>query len=1010
MLMHALARAPLPIRTAHRHRSPSLLRLSPPRRWNILLARANADDDAHRNDDTQRAIEGLVQRAEQLRAEQLRMEREAAALADALEGLPASQQQVVLEALGLQPKQEQQEQEEQQGDRQQTVDEQQGDWQQTSDKQQVTGSAAQLRSADEQEMSGKDVPGSDTWLAALPPYLQDQLKASGLADVLQEQADVVRQNEEWSNSEQFGGGDMEALARLIEEGQELPPQPAEEWAGEPEPAEELQARMIGITEYMHADLKGSKHPRKQKTQRKSAARPEGDAAATAVAAEGAGGSDAEEAGGGEGAGVHDEEGANEEEERLVAEAEAAAAEHTTDTIAIRRAAELFAGRPDLAAAYGRGWGQSKEWDRMCSTGEVDEAPMTEDRMRGRPAPPLPPEARRVFKAAERIAYVLRRAHKDSTDPDAPLLALQSKGLASKEMLFQDPFIHCPSLDRAIQYLGKLRFADATVSCDNIFARCTSYSPTMEWKVTIDCFLDLPYPDWFYGWVNRNYAASPAALAAKAAQAAAADATDNQGPSTTAAGMPAAAGPYASVATPAMAAAEDARLSEQERQEEEDVALMDAMLAAAFASAKASGQTLDNAAIVDVMKTAAGVSIRKEQQRKEARDRAAAAALEAAVEADEALAEEERQPGGGAWRDPPLAEVAPPQLLEVHSAPYVHEGEKRRHVWVLMDTDERDRQRSRQQFDVYPRHLMHTVAGVAEQKEEEEEEAAEERLLAEQERQYALLQASSLLRPAWGLEGLSAQEQQGQQQQQRQGTQQQQGSQPQQQGQGQQQQGQDVQAAPASSTTGAGRAGSKKKRREAARAEEELRAAQQFLLVDEEEHFPFTFDWERQQTRQESGQQLRQLLGKNFEEAMKTVPKMGRNRGRNSNAAMRKEEDNEGTAWLGGQCMTVQVTYQYTMDASTCLVDTCAVSWGTVHGLHLTEVTDAFDIYLDAAGMLHEAEWRQDQEDAAELRQLGLDLPAEMAGGTESEEGKVVAFVPLGRQYELLAQKQQQQDL
>jgi hypothetical protein len=26
--------------------------------------------------------------------------------------------------------------------------------------------------------------------------------------------------------------------------------------------------------------------------------------------------------------------------------------------------------------------------------------------------------------------------------------------------------------------------------------------------------------------------------------------------------------------------------------------------------------------------------------------------------------------------------------------------------------------------------------------------------------------------------------------------------------------------------------------------------------------------------------------------------MGRNRGRNSNAAMRKEEDNEGTAWLG----------------------------------------------------------------------------------------------------------------
>ena len=33
-------------------------------------------------------------------------------------------------------------------------------------------------------------------------------------------------------------------------------------------------------------------------------------------------------------------------------------------------------------------------------------------------------------------------------------------------------------------------------------------------------------------------------------------------------------------------------------------------------------------------------------------------------------------------------------------------------------------------------------------------------------------------------------------------------------------------------------------------------------------------------------------------------------------------------------MTVQVTFQYTMDASSCLVDTCTLGWGAVHGLHL----------------------------------------------------------------------------
>ena len=33
-------------------------------------------------------------------------------------------------------------------------------------------------------------------------------------------------------------------------------------------------------------------------------------------------------------------------------------------------------------------------------------------------------------------------------------------------------------------------------------------------------------------------------------------------------------------------------------------------------------------------------------------------------------------------------------------------------------------------------------------------------------------------------------------------------------------------------------------------------------------------------------------------------------------------------------MTVQVTFAYTMDASSCLVDTCCIIWGAVHCLYL----------------------------------------------------------------------------
>lgn len=118
-----------------------------------------------------------------------------------------------------------------------------------------------------------------------------------------------------------------------------------------------------------------------------------------------------------------------------------------------------------------------------------------------------------------------------------------------------------------------------------------------------------------------------------------------------------------------------------------------------------------------------------------------------------------------------------------------------------------------------------------------------------------------------------------------------------------------------------------------------------------------------------------------------LPRMGRTKGPNSNSALRKELDAEGTAWLGcgaaaghpaacrsgcadllptccraattaamhtplclqcstatpcpacaaacrGECMTVQLTFSYCMDPDTCLADSCSLIWGAVHGLHL----------------------------------------------------------------------------
>ena len=192
------------------------------------------------------------------------------------------------------------------------------------------------------------------------------------------------------------------------------------------------ARLLGSLVYANADLKGSRH----------------------LAAPGSGAAGA-----------------------VRAAAEAAAARVSSSSQAVARAVE-YSQEPRLAAAYARGWEQGTEVDRLWESGEARKASAgggrgallppharravphslstprppppppspqrrpcfacmqgligQEEIMRSVPAPLLPPDVQAVFRAAERLAYVLRRAHVDSEDPDAPLRALRSRGLARWE--------------------------------------------------------------------------------------------------------------------------------------------------------------------------------------------------------------------------------------------------------------------------------------------------------------------------------------------------------------------------------------------------------------------------------------------------------------------------------------------------------------------------------------------------------------------------------------------------
>ena len=190
---------------------------------------------------------------------------------------------------------------------------------------------------------------------------------------------------------------MEALARVIEEGGELPALPASEvravpaphastdravavaaasttaaaataappqpcrapilpsiagwvpplqWLREPEPAAEFKARIQGSIDYAQTPLKGSRHLEQQRQQQQRL---------TAC---------------GEGTGAPAEPQQPEHVAAAAEAAAAAAAQHTSSQFVASRAV-AYSQEPALAAAYARGWEQARQWERQWESGEAE---------------------------------------------------------------------------------------------------------------------------------------------------------------------------------------------------------------------------------------------------------------------------------------------------------------------------------------------------------------------------------------------------------------------------------------------------------------------------------------------------------------------------------------------------------------------------------------------------------------------------------------------------------------
>eukprot|EP00887_Chlorella_sp_A99_P007868 scaffold20.g7868.t1 len=152
-----------------------------------------------------------------------------------------------------------------------------------------------------------------------------------------------------------------------------------------------------------------------------------------------------------------------------------------------------------------------------------DVPVIPDEIRGIiPAPYLPPEVEERARVVERVAYVLRRAHMESTSAGAGLAALAARGLLVQpveapppaaagagsrtegagepdpleRLWFGDPWVELWGEEGIREYLGRLDAAGATFHLVQITLRCTKYDPHPTWDVIVDCCLDLPYPVWY----------------------------------------------------------------------------------------------------------------------------------------------------------------------------------------------------------------------------------------------------------------------------------------------------------------------------------------------------------------------------------------------------------------------------------------------------------------------------------------------------------------------------------
>ena len=141
----------------------------------------------------------LLRRAEQLREQQRQLEA-------ALQGLPDAQRQAILEALDLSWQQQQQQQQQQ--------------------KQQAEGPASAVPRQQDDGGTGSGTvptaggmphagfvggaegpaPGSEEWLAGLPPGVAEDMRASGQAGMLQDLAGRLQRDRDWGTSPEFMGG------------------------------------------------------------------------------------------------------------------------------------------------------------------------------------------------------------------------------------------------------------------------------------------------------------------------------------------------------------------------------------------------------------------------------------------------------------------------------------------------------------------------------------------------------------------------------------------------------------------------------------------------------------------------------------------------------------------------------------------------------------------------------------------------------------------------------------